>query len=63
MLDQPSKHTEKSKPGWRFVKLFGYGETPSAGPSNQCATRHKLGIQRYKGRASRQIATLSERAA
>jgi hypothetical protein len=33
MLDQPSKHTEKSTPGWRFLKLLGYGEAPSAGPS------------------------------
>src|SRR5580692_7752013 len=33
MLDQPSKHTEKSAPGWRFLKLLGYGEAPSAGPS------------------------------
>ena len=22
MLDQPSKHTEKSTPGWRFLKLI-----------------------------------------
>ena len=29
MLDQPSKHTEKSTPGWRFLKLLGYGEAPS----------------------------------
>src|ERR1700719_4209355 len=33
MLDQPSKHTEKTTPGWRFLKLLGYGEAPSAGPS------------------------------
>src|ERR1700732_3534284 len=33
MLDQPSKHTEKSTLGWRFLKLLGYGEVPSAGPS------------------------------
>src|ERR1700719_2846794 len=33
MLDQPSKHTEKSTPGWRFLKLFVCGEAPSAGPS------------------------------
>jgi cell division protease FtsH len=33
MLDQPSKHAEKPKPGWRYLKLFGYGEVPSAGPS------------------------------
>ena len=33
MLDQPSKHTEKSTPGWRFLKLLGYGEAPSAGRS------------------------------
>src|SRR4249919_3209645 len=33
MLDQPSKHAEKSAPGWRFLKLLGYGEAPSAGPS------------------------------
>ena len=32
MLDQPSKHTEKSTPGWRFLKLLGYGEAPPAGP-------------------------------
>ena len=29
----------------------------------RCAIRHKLGIQKYKGRAGRQIATLFERAA
>ena len=34
MLDQPSKHTEKSTPGWRFLKLFGYGEAPGAAPGN-----------------------------
>ena len=28
MLDQPSKHTEKSTPGWQFLKLLGYGEAP-----------------------------------
>ncbi len=33
MLDQPSKHTEKSTPAWRFLKFLGYGEAPSAGPS------------------------------
>jgi cell division protease FtsH len=32
MLDQPSKDTEKSTPGWRFPKLLGYGEAPGAGP-------------------------------
>ena len=32
MLDQPSKDTEKSSPGWRFLKLLGYGDAPSAGP-------------------------------
>jgi len=32
-------------------------------PRRRCATRHKLGIQRYKGRAGSQIATLFERAA
>jgi cell division protease FtsH len=30
MLDQPSKDTEKSTPGWRFLRLLGYGEAPSA---------------------------------
>jgi cell division protease FtsH len=30
MLDQPSKDAEKA--GWRFLKLLGYGEAPSAGP-------------------------------
>ena len=30
MLDQPSKDTEKSTPGWRFLKLLGYSEAPSA---------------------------------
>jgi hypothetical protein len=29
----------------------------------RCATRRKLGIQRYKARAGRQIATLFEQAA
>src|SRR4029077_13955476 len=33
MLDQPSKHTEKSTLGWRFLKLLGYDEGTSAGPS------------------------------
>jgi len=32
MLDQPSKDPEKSTPGWRFLKLLGYSEAPSAGP-------------------------------
>src|SRR5258708_11933039 len=32
MLDQPSKDPEKSAPGWRTVKVLGYGEAPSAGP-------------------------------
>jgi cell division protease FtsH len=32
MLDQPSKNTEKSTPGWRFLKLLGYGGPPIAGP-------------------------------
>src|SRR5712671_3539998 len=32
MLDQPSKDPEKSAPGWRFLKLLGYSEAPSAGP-------------------------------
>ena len=39
MLDQPSKHTGKSKPGWRFVKLFRYSEAPSAGPSKGTGNR------------------------
>src|SRR5467141_3442040 len=34
MLDQPSKDTEKSAPGWRFLKLLGYSEAPRAGPGN-----------------------------
>jgi hypothetical protein len=29
MLDQPSKDTEKSAPGWRFLKLLGYSEAAS----------------------------------
>jgi len=33
MLDQPSKDAEKSTPGWRFLKFFGHGEAPGAGPS------------------------------
>jgi cell division protease FtsH len=32
MLDQPSKDAGKSTPGWRFLKLLGYTEAPSAGP-------------------------------
>src|SRR5712664_2817734 len=32
MLDQPSKDTEKSAPGWRFLKLLGYSDAPSAAP-------------------------------
>jgi hypothetical protein len=32
MLDQPSKDTEKSAPGWRFLKLLEYGDAPSVGP-------------------------------
>jgi len=32
-------------------------------PRRRCATRHKLGIQKHTSRASRQIATLFERAA
>src|SRR5215813_7568596 len=32
MLDQPSKDTGKSAPGWRLLKLLGYGDAPSAGP-------------------------------
>src|SRR6266849_6776561 len=32
MLDQPSKDAEKTTPGWRFLKLLGYSEAPSAGP-------------------------------
>src|SRR6266852_476089 len=32
MLDQPSKDTEKSTPGWRFLKLLGYNEASSAAP-------------------------------
>jgi cell division protease FtsH len=32
MLEQPSKDGEKSAPGWRFPKLLGYGDAPSAGP-------------------------------
>src|SRR6266699_1575538 len=32
VLDQPSKDPEKSAPGWRFLKLLGYSEAPSAGP-------------------------------
>jgi cell division protease FtsH len=31
MLDQPSKDTEKFAQGWRFLKLLGYGDAPSAG--------------------------------
>src|SRR6266404_336644 len=34
MLNQPSKDMEKSTPGWRFLKLLGYSEAPSAGPGN-----------------------------
>src|SRR5260370_30118991 len=34
MLNQPSKDTEKSAPGWRFLKLLGYSEAPSAGRGN-----------------------------
>jgi cell division protease FtsH len=33
MLDQPSRDAEKSTPGWRFLKLLGYGEAPGTGPS------------------------------
>src|SRR6202158_1353807 len=33
MLDQPSQHTEKYTLVWRFLKLLGYDEAPSAGPS------------------------------
>jgi cell division protease FtsH len=33
MLDQPSKDAEKSKPGWRFLKLLRFPEEPGAGPS------------------------------
>jgi cell division protease FtsH len=32
MIEQPLKDTEKSRPGWRFLKLLGYGEPGSAGP-------------------------------
>src|SRR5258707_4041231 len=32
MLNQPSKDMEKSTPSWRFLKLLGYGEAPSATP-------------------------------
>jgi hypothetical protein len=31
MLEQ-RRDTENSAPGWRFLKLLGYGEAPSAGP-------------------------------
>src|SRR5712692_8084769 len=34
MLNQPSKDTEKSTPGGRFLKLLGYSEAPRAGPGN-----------------------------
>src|SRR5258705_724804 len=32
MLDQPSKDAEKSTPGWRLLKLLGYGDAANAGP-------------------------------
>src|SRR5215471_1300784 len=32
MPDQPSKDTEKSKPGWQLLKLPGYSEPSGAGP-------------------------------
>src|SRR5258705_7698199 len=32
MLDQSSKDPKKSTPGWRFLKLLGYNEAPSAAP-------------------------------
>jgi cell division protease FtsH len=43
MLDQPSKDTEKSTAGGRFLKLLGYGEAPGAGPG-----KGKTGIRTPK---------------
>src|SRR5258706_13203913 len=43
VLDQPSKDTEKSAPGWRFLKLLGYREAPGAG-----AGKHKTGSRTPK---------------
>src|ERR1700757_1716204 len=31
MHDQPSEDTGKSAPGWRSLKLLGYGDAPSVG--------------------------------
>ena len=31
MLDQPSKDTGKSAPGWRFLKLLGMATHPASG--------------------------------
>jgi hypothetical protein len=44
------------------VTSFGRSDLLVSAP-RRCATRHKLDIQRYKGRAGFQIATLFERAA
>src|SRR5262245_5970210 len=37
MLDQPSDNAGKSTPGWRFLKLLGYGE-PSGAESSKGKT-------------------------
>src|SRR5262245_32274676 len=41
MLDHPSNDAGKSTPGWRFLKLLGYGEPPGAGPSKGNDTRSR----------------------
>jgi hypothetical protein len=51
----------RRRPGGRVARLVAFMLPP--GTRHRCATHHKLRIQRHKGRASCQTATLFERAA